>query len=171
PAERWDVDAFFDPDADAPGKIATRWGGFLDQVDQFDAAFFGISPREAMHMDPQQRMLLEVAWEALEHAGQPIDSLESSQTGVFIGISTSDYFELQTEQAPISSVYVETGNRHSFATGRLSYLLNFQGPSIAIDTVCSSSLVAVHLACQSLRVQECRMALAGGIHLILAPQS
>ncbi len=171
PPERWDVDAFFDPNADAPGKIATRWGGFLDQVDQFDAAFFGISPREAMHMDPQQRLLLEVAWEALEHAGQPTDALESSQTGVFIGMSNSDYFELQTEQAPIASVYVETGNRHSFAAGRLSYLHNFQGPSIAIDTVCSSSLVAVHLACQSLRTQECRMALAGGINLILAPQS
>jgi acyl transferase domain-containing protein/acyl carrier protein len=173
PRDRWDVEALFDPDPDAPGKMYTRWGGFLTRVDEFDAPFFGIAPREAMSMDPQQRLLLEVSWEALEHAGQAPDSLTGSATGVFIGIGTSDYATLQLKNSPLDQIdaYKASGSAHSIASGRLSYVMGLQGPSVSIDTACSSSLVAVHLACQSLRTKECRMALAGGVHLLLAPDN
>lgn len=172
PPGRWDLDAFYDPDADAPGKMSTRWGGFLDGIDQFDPEFFGISPREATGMDPQQRLLLEVAWEALENAGQSSDRLTGSQTGVFVGVCNSDYFLMRFESARSAvDAYVATGNAHSVASGRISYILGLQGPSISVDTACSSSLVAVHLACQSLKAGECRMALAGGVNLILMPDT
>jgi acyl transferase domain-containing protein/NADPH:quinone reductase-like Zn-dependent oxidoreductase/acyl carrier protein len=172
PRDRWDLDALYDPDPEAPGKMYTRWGGFLTRVDGFDAPFFGIAPREAVSMDPQQRLLLEVSWEALEHAGQAPDSLTGSATGVFIGICTSDYASLQ-KNSPFDEIdaYKASGSAHSIASGRLSYVLGLQGPSVSIDTACSSSLVAVHLACQSLRTKECRMALAGGVHLLLAPDN
>ena len=170
PPDRWDIDAFYDPNPDAPGKMSTRRGGFLSGIDQFDPEFFGISPREAAGMDPQQRLLLEVAWEALEHAGQSADLLEGSRTGVFAGLCNTDYYLMRYESGPGSiDAYVATGNAHSVAAGRISYLLGLQGPSIAVDTACSSSLVAVHLACQSLRLGECSMALAGGVNLILSP--
>jgi acyl transferase domain-containing protein/SAM-dependent methyltransferase/acyl carrier protein len=170
PPDRWDIDAFYDPNPDAPGKMSTRRGGFLSGIDQFDPEFFSISPREAAGMDPQQRMLLEVAWEALEHAGQSADLLEGSRTGVFAGLCNTDYYLMRYESGPGSiDAYVATGNAHSVAAGRISYLLGLQGPSIAVDTACSSSLVAVHLACQSLRLGECSMALAGGANLILSP--
>ena len=169
PAERWDVNAFYDPDPTIPGKISTRWGGFLEYVDQFDASFFGISPREAVSMDPQQRLLLEVAYEGLEDAGQRLDRLAGSRTGVFIGICSSDYSWFQLADPDRIDAYTSSGWAHSVASGRLSYLLDLQGPSVAIDTACSSSLVAVHLACQSLRNQECHLALAGGVNLILSP--
>ncbi|MBV8317834.1 MAG: AMP-binding protein, partial [Planctomycetaceae bacterium] len=170
PADRWDVDAYYDPDPRAPGKLNTRRGGFLDQVDQFDADFFGLSPREAARMDPQQRLLLEVAWEALEDAGQVPERLAGSRTGVFIGISTNDYGRLQWDLDDPSDAYIITGNAASVAANRLSYLFDFRGPSLAIDTACSSSLVAVHLACQSLRGGESSLALAGGVNLILSPE-
>lgn len=145
-------------------------GGFLRQVDQFDAHFFSISPLEAPLIDPQQRLLLEVAWEALEAAGQSPARLAGSQTGVFIGISSSDYYLLrQSGQQTTHAPYFTTGNSHSIAANRLSYLLDLRGPSIAIDTACSSSLVAVHLACESLRRGESSLALAGGVNLILNP--
>ncbi len=170
PPNRWDIDAFYDPNPDAPGKMSTRRGGFLSDIDRFDPEFFGISPREAAGMDPQQRLLLEVAWEALEHAGESADLLEGSRTGVFAGLCNSDYYLMRYESGPGSiDAYVATGNAHSVAAGRISYLLGLQGPSIAVDTACSSSLVAVHLACQSLRLGECSMALAGGVNLILSP--
>ena len=171
PADRWDVDALYDPDPTAPGKMSTRWGGFLDQVDQFDPHFFGISPREAMRMDPQQRLLLEVAWEALEHAGQTMEGLAGSSTGVFVGIHShsADYTWLQFAAPTDMDVYTGTGTAHNVVAGRLSYVLDLQGPSIAMDTACSSSLVAVHQACQSLRVGDCRAALAAGVNLILSP--
>ncbi len=130
---------------------STRGGGFLDQVDRFDADFFGISPREASRTDPQQRLLLEVAWEALEDAGQVPERLAGTAVGVFVGISTNDYGRLQRDEAREADAYVVTGNAASIAANRLSYLFDFRGPSLAIDTACSSSLVAVHLACQSLR--------------------
>ena len=173
PADRWDVNAVYDPDQDAPGKTVTRWGGFLDQVDQFDPQFFGISPREATGMDPQQRLLLEVAWEALEHAAHAPDQLSGSRTGVFIGIASADYTNLiqQLGDATRFDAYYGSGIAHSIAAGRLSYVLGLHGPSLAIDTACSSSLVAVHLACQSLRNGECRLALAGGVHLALSPDN
>jgi acyl transferase domain-containing protein/acyl carrier protein len=172
PPDRWDVDALYDPDPDAPGKMSTRWGGFLERVEQFDPEFFGISPREAAGMDPQQRLLLEVVWEALENAGQNPDLLAGSQTGVFVGICNSDYLLKRFESARGSlDAYVATGNAHSVASGRISYILGLKGPSVSVDTACSASLTAVHLACQSLKVGECRMALAGGVNLILVPDT
>jgi acyl transferase domain-containing protein/acyl-CoA synthetase (AMP-forming)/AMP-acid ligase II/acyl carrier protein len=170
PAQRWHVQELYEPEQARPGKMNTRWGGFLAQVDQFDPYFFGISPREAERMDPQQRLLLEVAWEALEHAGLAPDRLAGSQTGVFIGISSNDYSHLQFSDPHFIDVYAGTGNAHSIAANRLSYLLDLRGPSIAIDTACSSSLVAVHQACQSLRTGECDLAIAGGVNVILTPE-
>src|SRR5581483_1615559 len=170
PSDRWDVEAYYDPDPASPGKMYTRAGGFLDHVDQFDPQFFGIAPREANTMDPQQRLLLEVSWEALEHAGQAPDKLAGSQTGVFFGICNNDYMRLQNQDICDIDVYFATGNLFSVAAGRLSYLLGLQGPSLAVDTACSSSLTAVHLACQSLRGGECDLALAGGVNLILSPE-
>jgi amino acid adenylation domain-containing protein/non-ribosomal peptide synthase protein (TIGR01720 family) len=172
PPERWNVNAFYDPDPHAPGKMYTRYGAFLRDIDKFDPGFFGISPREAIGMDPQQRLLLEVAWEALENAGQVKAQLHKSQTGVFIGIMSKDYakFYERSQNLELIDAYYCTGNDFSFAPGRLSYVFGLHGPSIAIDTACSSSLVAVHLACQSLRTRECDMALAGGVSLILSPE-
>jgi acyl transferase domain-containing protein/SAM-dependent methyltransferase len=171
PKERWNIDSFYDPDPDAAGKILTRWGGFLDQVDQFDPHFFGISPREADAMDPQHRLLIQVAWEALEHAGQAPDKLTGSATGVFTGICVNDYYQMMVNQEPEKlDVYLAQGTTHSAAPGRISYLLGLQGPAMAIDTACSSSLVATHLAVQSLRNGECSMALAGGVNTILLPE-
>ncbi|HKC11663.1 MAG TPA: type I polyketide synthase, partial [Vicinamibacteria bacterium] len=174
PSDRWDVESFYDPDPDAPGKMYTRHGGFLPRVDGFDPQFFGIAPREAVGMDPQQRLLLEVAWEALEDAGQAPDRLAGSRTGVYVGIASSDYAALRLrtgEDLAEIDAYRASGTAHSIASGRLSYVLGLQGPSLSVDTACSSSLVAVHLACQALRAGECRMALAGGVHLILAPEN
>ncbi|HYB36738.1 MAG TPA: SDR family NAD(P)-dependent oxidoreductase [Mycobacterium sp.] len=169
PPERWDADAFYDPDGTVPGTATTRWGGFLDQVDQFDPEFFGVSPREAARMDPQQRLLLEVAWEALEDAGQVPERLAGSRTGVFIGISNSDYGHLHLDQPAQIDAYSGTGNAFSIAANRLSYVHDFRGPSMAIDTACSSSLVAIHQACRSLCEGECTLALAGGVNVILSP--
>jgi myxalamid-type polyketide synthase MxaB len=171
PPERWDVDAYYDPDPDAPGKMNTRWGGFLDGVDQFDASFFGIAPREAANMDPQHRLLLEVAWEALEHAGQAPRALAGSRTGVFVGIAGTDYEHFYHEMGGQAAfgTYRQAGIAHSMASGRLAYLLGLHGPCVSLDTACSSSLVAVHLACQSLRQGECDLALSGGINLVLRP--
>ncbi|HEX8111165.1 MAG TPA: polyketide synthase, partial [Kofleriaceae bacterium] len=150
PGERWDIDTFFHPEPATPGKMSSRWGGFLDQIDGFDAAFFGISPREAVRMDPQQRLLLEVAWEALEDAGQTRERLAGTRTGVFAGICSTDYSWLQFADPDDIDAYTGTGTSLSILAGRLAYLLDLQGPSVALDTACSSSLVAVHLACQSL---------------------
>ncbi len=163
PPSRWDKTADIE-------EIHTRWGGFLEQVDQFDPQFFGIAPREAELMDPQQRLLLEVGWEALENAGQTQQQLAGSQTGVFIGISNFDYSRLQFNHAVATDPYCGTGNAFSIAANRLSYVLDLRGPSWAVDTACSSSLVAVHQACQSLQQGECHLALAGGVNLILSPE-
>jgi acyl transferase domain-containing protein/acyl carrier protein len=171
PPERWDVDAYYDPDPSVPGKMYVRKGGFLREVDRFDPAFFGISPREATGMDPQQRLLLEVAWEALESAGQAPDRLSGTQTGVFIGMMNTDYENIGAGDATRIDPYFVTGNAHSIAAGRLSYLLGLQGPSLAVDTACSSSLVALHLACQSLRNGESNLALVGGVNLMLGPEA
>ncbi|HEV2130471.1 MAG TPA: polyketide synthase, partial [Longimicrobiaceae bacterium] len=170
PADRWDLDAYFADDPAAPGKMTTRWGGFIDGIDEFDPQLFGISPREAMAMDPQQRLLLEVGWEALEHAGHAPDRLTGSATGVFTGISSFDYVHLAmgVPEETLDS-YLAQGIAHSAASGRLSYVLGLQGPALSLDTACSSSLMAVHLAVQSLRRGECRMALAGGVNAILLP--
>ena len=171
PADRWDVNALYDPDPDAAGKIATRWGGFLDDLAGFDADFFGITPREAANMDPQQRLVLEVAWEALERAGQAPDGLERSRTGVFVGVCSADWFHLNSSGDPRDiDAYLASGSSTSMSSGRLSYLLGLQGPSMTVDTACSSSLMAIHLASQSLRSGESNMAIAGGVHAILLPE-
>jgi acyl transferase domain-containing protein len=171
PRDRWDVDAYYDPDPDKAGKIYTRYGGFISDVDQFDAAFFQISPKEAKSLDPQQRLLLELSWEALEDGAFSAEKLKESRTGVYMGLSTGDYFLNLAESLPPEAIdaYVITGNVFSTAVGRISYLLGFEGPSIAFDTACSSSLVALHQACKDLRLGECNLALAGGINVILGP--
>ena len=171
PSDRWDVEAYFDPDPEAAGKMYTRNGAFLNQIDQFDPQFFGISPREAAKMDPQQRVLLEVALEAFEHAGQASENLAGSSTGVFIGMNGDDYSHLisRTSGTDAIDLYFGTGVARSIAAGRISYALGLKGPCISLDTACSGSLVAVHLACQSLKMRECRMAIAGGITLIITP--
>jgi amino acid adenylation domain-containing protein/thioester reductase-like protein len=170
PPDRWNVDEFYSPDAASPGKLTSRWGGFLRNIDLFDPRFFGISPREAARMDPQQRLLLEVSWEALENALIPPPSLAGSRTGVFVGISSYDYSRLQFDDPERIDAYAGTGNAHSIAANRLSYVLDLRGPSMAVDTACSSSLVALHLACQSLRSAESDLALVGGVNLILTPE-
>jgi len=170
PADRWDIDAYYDPDPDTPGKMYARYGGFLEQVDQFDPQFFGITPREAASMDPQQRLLLEVSWEALEHSGLSPHKLVGSRTGVFVGIGIDDYAKAQIKTSTPIDAYTGSGNAFCFAAGRLSYVLGLQGPSLAVDTACSTSLVTVHLACQSLRAGECNLALAGGVSLMLSPE-
>ena len=143
--------------------MTTKWGGFVPDVDGFDADFFGITPREAVAMDPQHRMLLEVAWEALEHAGIPPDSLSGTRTGVMMGLSSWDYTIVNIERRADIDAYLSTGTPHCAAVGRISYLLGLRGPAVAVDTACSSSLVAIHLACQSLRLRESDVALAGGV--------
>jgi amino acid adenylation domain-containing protein len=170
PADRWDADALFDPDPQAPGKMVTPWGGFVDSVDHFDAPFFGISPREARSMDPQQRLAMEISWEALEYAGEASERLSGGNTGVFIGISGSDYGRRLFNDQTRLDLYSGTGSAASIAANRISYFLGLRGPSIAVDTACSSSLVALDLACSSLKNGVCDMALAGGVNLILSPE-
>ncbi|MCP5327332.1 MAG: SDR family NAD(P)-dependent oxidoreductase [Sinobacteraceae bacterium] len=170
PGDRWDIDALYDPDPEAPGKMSTRWGGFIGPVDGFDAHFFGISPREAQSMDPQQRLVLETAWRALEHAGISPPRLEGSRTAVYLGLSAGDYYQLLREAGSRGfDAYTASGTAHSIASGRLSYVLGLRGASVSIDTACSSSMVAIHHAVQSLRQGDCNLALAGGVNLILGP--
>ena len=170
PRERWNADAFYDADPSAAGKMMTRSGAFIRGADQFDPQFFGIAPREAQCMDPQQRILLEVAWEALENANIAPASLYGSATSVFVGITCFDHAIRMSQSAANFDSYAGTGSALNMAPGRLSYVLGLTGPSMAIDTACSSSLVGLHLACQSLRQRESEMALVGGVHLILSPE-
>ncbi|MEK0194240.1 type I polyketide synthase, partial [Microcoleus anatoxicus] len=169
PANRWKIDACYDPNPDAPGKMSSRYGGFLSEVDKFDAHFFGISPREAMSLDPQQRLLLEVSFEALENGGQSSEKLFGTPTGVFIAISTFDYAMRLSEARSQIDAHLGTGTLLSPAAGRLSYSLGLKGASMVVDTACSSSLVAVHLAANSLRNKESDLALVGGVNLLLGP--
>jgi acyl transferase domain-containing protein/SAM-dependent methyltransferase/NAD(P)-dependent dehydrogenase (short-subunit alcohol dehydrogenase family)/acyl carrier protein len=171
PADRWDVEALYDPNPETPGRMATRWGGFIDRPDRFDPKFFGIAPAEAVTMDPQQRLLLETAWEALEDAGINPASLAGTAAGVFVGLCNSDYaFHALRVPREAITAHMASGLSHAVASGRISYLLGLQGPSATIDTSCSSSLMAVHLACQSLRRRESNLALAGGANVILNPE-
>ena len=169
PRQRWDVGAVYDPDPAAPGKTSATQGGFLDSVDTFDAGYFGILRREAERMDPQHRLFLEVAIDALDHAGLPRERLAGSATGVFIASYYNDYAALQYADRESVDARTLTGTQHSVLANRLSYLLDLRGPSVSVDTACSSSLVAVHLACQSLRTGDSDIALAGGVSLMLAP--
>jgi phthiocerol/phenolphthiocerol synthesis type-I polyketide synthase D len=171
PADRWDVERFYDPDPFAPGRMTSKWGGFLADVTGFDADFFGISPREAEAMDPQQRLLLEVAWEALEHSGIVPDRLSGTRTAVMAGVYYTEYQNASVANPDGIDAYCATGNAHSITVGRIAYSLGLRGPAVAVDTACSSSLVAVHLACQSLRLRESDLALAGGVNLILRPET
>ncbi|MEV5886807.1 beta-ketoacyl synthase N-terminal-like domain-containing protein, partial [Streptomyces sp. NPDC052020] len=172
PADRWDSEEFYDPDRSAPGRMNTRWGGFIEDVDRFDAAFFGISPREAAEMDPQQRLALELGWEALEHAQIVPSLLAGSRTGVFAGAIWDDYASLKHRQGVAAiTPHTITGLHRGVIANRLSYTLGLRGPSLVVDSGQSSSLVAVHLACESLRRGESDLALAGGVSLNLVPDS
>ncbi|WP_043408200.1 type I polyketide synthase [Archangium violaceum] len=168
PRDRFDIDALYDPDPDALGKVYTRRGYFLDDVRGFDAEFFGVAPREAEAMDPQQRLLLELAWECLEHGGLAPDRIRGSQTGVFVGLMNRDYAELSPTPERIEA-HTGAGNAPAVAAGRLAHFLDLRGPALTVDTACSSSLVAIHLAIASLRRREIDLALAGGVNLNLTP--
>lgn len=170
PSNRWDVEALYHPEPTTPGKMNTRWGSFLEQVDMFEPSFFGISSREAESMDPQHRLVLEVAWEALEHGGMAPNKLAGSQTGVFLGIVACDYGRLMFKDRLNIDAYGGIGITPSLAANRLSYVLNLHGPSLAIDTACSSALVALHYACQSLQSGESNLCLTGGVNLVLSPE-
>ncbi len=171
PADRWNADEFYDPDQFAPGRMSSKWGGFLSDVSGFDADYFGISPREAEAMDPQQRLMLEVAYEALEHAGIATEDLSGVRAAVLMGVYYGEYQTISAANPDAIDAYSATGNAHAVAVGRIAYLLGLRGPAVAIDSACSSSLVTIHLACQSLRLRESDLALAGGVSLILRPET
>ena len=164
--DRWDL-GWHHPDPQRRGRVYTKAGGFLDRIDGFDAEFFGLSPREAKQVDPQHRLLLELAWEALEDGGMAPRSQAGSETGVFVGISAADYANLD---GAWPDAYTNTGGAFSIAANRISYIFDFHGPSVVVDTACSSSLVCIHQACRSLLNGECSMALAGGVHIMSHPR-
>jgi acyl transferase domain-containing protein/NADPH:quinone reductase-like Zn-dependent oxidoreductase/SAM-dependent methyltransferase/acyl carrier protein len=171
PADRWNVERFYDAEPGIVGKTIAKRGGFIDGIDQFDPQFFGISPREAPYIDPQQRLLLETAYEAIEDAGVVLDLDKGTDIGVFVGISHNDYQGLQhtaTDRAGISA-HTPTGSAHSIAANRISYCLNLTGPSIAMDTACSSALTAVHVACEHILAGHCKTAMAGGVTVMITP--
>jgi acyl transferase domain-containing protein len=172
PRDRFDIDALYDPDPSAAGRIYTRHGAFIELPTAFDADFFGISPREARRVDPQQRLLLEVAWEAFEDAGIPPETLARSGAGVFAGISSQDYAGREYGRGALPGIdqHTATGMAMSVAANRVSYLLDLRGPSLAVDTACSSALTAVHLACRSIAAGECEVAIAAGVNVLLAPE-
>ncbi|WP_079248388.1 HSAF biosynthetic non-ribosomal peptide synthetase/polyketide synthase [Lysobacter antibioticus] len=172
PLNRYDVATLGSRDKSKPGRLVGGRGGYIDGFDEFDPAFFGISPREADYMDPQQRKLLEVAWEALEDGGQKPAELAGRDIGVFVGAFTLDYKIVQFADLSFETLaaHTATGTMMTMASNRISYCFDFRGPSLSIDTACSSSLVAVHLACQSLRRRETSLALAGGTLLHMTPQ-
>lgn len=172
PADRWNIERFYDPEPGLPGKSIARRGGFLDRIDQFDPQFFGISPREAPYIDPQQRLLLETAWEAMEDAGLVLDLAKGTDIGVYVGISHNDYQGIQGGGGDRSliSAHTATGHAHSIAANRISYCFNLTGPSIAMDTACSAALTAVHIACEQLHAGHCPVALAGGVTVMIAPE-
>ncbi len=167
PRDRWDVEAFFSLEPGTPGKTNSRWGGFIDGVDLFDRSLFDMSPGAAAVTDPQQRILLEVAWAAFEDAGIDIASIAGSPTGVFVGLTQYDYGRMVLGQSQLASPFAAPGASQAIAAGRLSYTFDLHGPSMSLDTACSSSLVALHYACRSLRSGESKLALAAGANLVL----
>ncbi|MBX7432664.1 SDR family NAD(P)-dependent oxidoreductase [Mycobacterium sp. Y57] len=170
PDDRFDINEYYDPDPDTPGKIYSRYGGFLDRIDEFDPEFFGISPREAGWIDPQQRLVLETVWEGLERAGYAPAGLRGSRSGVFIGVGANEYSHLlATGSAESIEAQFITGNALNVIAGRVAFTLGLEGPAVAVDTACSSSLVAIHQACQALHSGDCDLALAGGVNVLLSP--
>ncbi len=169
PSDRWDADAYYDPEPGVPGRTVSRWGGFVDEPAGFDAEFFGIAEREAVAIDPQHRLLLETAWEAIEHAGLDPAALAGTSTAVYTGLTHEDYLVLNSGAGKLMNPYVVTGLNNSVASGRISHSLGLHGPAMTLDTACSSGLMAVHLACRSLHEGESAMALAGGCALLLEP--
>ena len=170
PTERWDAETFYDPERGVPGRSVTKWGGFLDDVAGFDSEFFGIGDREATAIDPQHRLLLETAWEAVQHAGVNPTTLAGSATGVFVGLAHDDYTLVTGTTGALEEPYGYTGTAFSMASGRISYTLGLSGPAVTVDTACSSGLVTVHMACRSLHEGESDLALAGGCMLMLEPR-
>jgi len=171
PADRWDADEYYDPEPGVPGRTVSRWGGFIDGVADFDPEFFAINEREAVAIDPQHRLLLETSWEAVEHAGVAPKSLSGSLTGVFVGVCHEDYAFVTSDAGALDGAYGFTGTAFSMASGRVSYAMGLHGPSMTMDTGCSSSLLAVHLACRSLHEGESDLALAGGAMVMLEPRT
>ena len=171
PRSRFDVSSWFDADPAAPGKLSTRWAGLVEDIEQFDADFFGISPREARQMDPQQRLALELAWEALEDAAVDPLSLRDQPVGVFMGAMWSDYARIMHSDVTQLDVYSATGQDTSIISARVSYVLGLAGASLTVNTACSSSAVAIHLALQSLHAGETTLALAGGVSVVASAES
>ncbi|MGV0812474.1 sulfolipid-1 biosynthesis phthioceranic/hydroxyphthioceranic acid synthase [Mycolicibacterium boenickei] len=170
PPDRWDADEYYDPEPGVPGRSVSKWGAFLDDVAGFDTEFFGINEREGAAVDPQHRLLLETAWEAMEHAGLTQEALSDSSTGVFVGLTHADYQMLAADAQSLESAYGFSGNNFSLASGRIAYALGVHGPALTVDTACSSGLTAVHLACRSLHEGESDFALAGAATLALDPR-
>jgi epothilone polyketide synthase D len=170
PSERWDAEDWYDPDPDAAGKTTSRWGSFLKGLDRFDPAFFDISPREALVTDPQLRLMLETTWEALEDAGLVADQLMGSDTAVFMGLMGNEYLRRTLTSVSSFDIHGPLGSSSPSMVQRISYWLGLKGANMPVDTQCSSSLLAVHLACQALRNRECSLALAGGANTTLDPE-
>jgi polyketide synthase 5 len=170
PLDRWDAEEYYDPEPGVPGRSVSKWGAFLDDVGGFDAEFFNISEREATSTDPQHRLLLETAWEAMEHAGIDPATVAESLTGVFVGLTGADYQLLAADAGEVEGPYGFTGNNFSLASGRIAYHLGVHGPAYTVDSACSSSLLAVHMACRSLQDGESDVALAGGASVMLEPR-
>ena len=171
PADRWNLQKFYCAEQIKPSKTQSQWGGYVEDIDQFDPQLFGISPREAVDMDPQQRMLLEVTWRAFEDAGLPVEQVAGRAVSVFAGISSFDYAVggLSYQDRGVIGPYCNTGGSSSIAANRISYCFDLRGPSVAVDTACSSSLVAIHMACESILRGDAEMALAGGVNALLLP--
>jgi len=168
--EGFDAEEYYDPEPGVPGRTVSKWSALLDDVAGFDAEFFGINEREAAEVDPQHRVLLETAWEAIEHAGVNPLTLADSPTGVFVGLTHFDYAYIAADAGYLSSPYSFTGTSFSLGSGRISYALGLRGPAVTVDTACSSGLTAVHLACHSLADGESDLALAGGATILLEPR-